>query len=71
MPSRTAGPTRRNVIGMAAGTALFADQAAGGHLRVPGYFEPTPQYDKYILDEYRIGGPYPHLDENGNLVNTL
>jgi hypothetical protein len=21
------------------------------HLRIPGYFEPTPQYDKYILDE--------------------
>jgi L-alanine-DL-glutamate epimerase-like enolase superfamily enzyme len=27
------------------------------HLRVPGYFEPTPQYDKYILDDYRPGGP--------------
>jgi len=36
-----------------------------GHLRVPGYFEPTPQFDKYILDEFRTGGPYPHLDENG------
>ncbi|MGA1997155.1 MAG: mandelate racemase/muconate lactonizing enzyme family protein [Bryobacteraceae bacterium] len=40
------------------------------HLRVPGYFEPTPQYDKYILDEFRTGGPYPHLDENGKLVNA-
>ena len=27
------------------------------HLRVPGYFEPTPQYDQYILDDYRPGGP--------------
>jgi L-alanine-DL-glutamate epimerase-like enolase superfamily enzyme len=27
------------------------------HLRVPGYFEPTPQFDKYILDDYRPGGP--------------
>jgi hypothetical protein len=27
------------------------------HLRVPGYFEPTPQYDKYILDDFRPGGP--------------
>jgi len=38
------------------------------HLRIPGYFEPTPQYDKYILDDYRIGGPYPHLDEYGKPV---
>ncbi len=40
------------------------------HLRIPGYFEPTPMYDKYIVDEYRTGGPYPHLDENGQPVNT-
>jgi len=39
------------------------------HLRVPGYFEPTPQYDEYIIDDFRPGGPYPHLDEHGNLVN--
>jgi L-alanine-DL-glutamate epimerase-like enolase superfamily enzyme len=38
------------------------------HLRVPGYFEPTPQFDKYILDDFRIGGPYPHLDEFGKPV---
>lgn len=40
------------------------------HLRKGGYFAPTPQYDDYILDRFRIGGPYPHLDENGRLVNT-
>ncbi|MCX6636183.1 MAG: mandelate racemase/muconate lactonizing enzyme family protein, partial [Acidobacteria bacterium] len=40
------------------------------HLRVPGYFEPTPQFDKYILDDFRIGGPYPHLDEFGKPVVT-
>ncbi len=38
------------------------------HLRVPGYFEPTPQYDKYILDDFRRGGPYPHLDGEGKPV---
>jgi L-alanine-DL-glutamate epimerase-like enolase superfamily enzyme len=39
------------------------------HLRVPGYFEPTPQYDKYILDDYRPGGTvYPRLDEFGRPV---
>ena len=41
------------------------------HIRKGGYFEPTPQYDDYILDRFRRGGPYPHLDENGNLVNEL
>ncbi len=40
------------------------------HIRKGGYFEPTPQYDDYILDRFRIGGPYPHYDENGKLVNS-
>jgi L-alanine-DL-glutamate epimerase-like enolase superfamily enzyme len=38
------------------------------HLRVPGWFEPTPEYDKYIVDEFRTGGPYPHLDAEGKPV---
>jgi L-alanine-DL-glutamate epimerase-like enolase superfamily enzyme len=38
------------------------------HIRKGGYFAPTPQYDDYILDHFRIGGPYPHLDEHGNPV---
>jgi L-alanine-DL-glutamate epimerase-like enolase superfamily enzyme len=38
------------------------------HLRIPGWFEPTPQFDKFIVDEYRIGGPYPHLDDEGKPV---
>jgi L-alanine-DL-glutamate epimerase-like enolase superfamily enzyme len=38
------------------------------HLRIPGYFEPTPQFDRYILDNYRTGGAYPHLDEFGKPV---
>ena len=41
------------------------------HLRHPGYFEPTPQFDKYIIDDFRRGGPYPHIDEHGNLVNEM
>jgi len=40
------------------------------HIRKGGYFEPTPQYDDPILDHFRIGGPYPHLDENGKMVNS-
>ena len=39
------------------------------HIRKGGYFAPTPQFDDYILDRFRLGGPYPHLDENGRLVN--
>ena len=38
------------------------------HIRKGGYFAPTPQYDDYILDHFRIGGPYPHLDEYGRPV---
>lgn len=45
------------------------EEAIKGHLREPGYFEPTPEYDKYILDDFRIRGPYPHLDESGNPVS--
>jgi L-alanine-DL-glutamate epimerase-like enolase superfamily enzyme len=44
------------------------EEACKQHLRVPGYFEPTPQYDKYILDDFRRGGPYPHLDGEGKPV---
>lgn len=41
------------------------------HIRKGGYFEPTPQYNDYILDRFRRGGPYPHIDENGKLVNEM
>ena len=47
------------------------EDAVKEHLRIPGYFEPTPEFDKYILDNFRRGGPYPHLDEHGNLVNEM
>jgi L-alanine-DL-glutamate epimerase-like enolase superfamily enzyme len=38
------------------------------HIRKGGYFEPTPRYDDFILDRFRRGGPYPHLDEDGKPV---
>ena len=44
------------------------EAAVKEHIRKGGYFEPTPQYDDYILDHFRIGGPYPHLDEHGKPV---
>jgi len=44
------------------------EPAVKEHIRKGGYFEPTPQYDDYILDHFRIKGSYPHLDENGRPV---
>jgi L-alanine-DL-glutamate epimerase-like enolase superfamily enzyme len=44
------------------------EEAVKEHMRKGGYFAPTPQYDDYILDHFRIGGPYPHLDEYGRPV---
>ncbi len=41
------------------------------HLRYPGYFEPTPEFDHYITTPWMTyPGPWPHLDENGKMVNT-
>jgi len=39
------------------------------HLRYPGYFEPTPMYDDFIVSGFRRVGPWPHYDEDGNWVN--
>ena len=53
------------------GLGVELDEAAvKEHLRKGGYFAPTPQYDDYILDRFRQGGPYPHLDENGRPVTS-
>ena len=47
------------------------DDVVREHLRYPGYFEPTPEYDQYITTPYMPApGPWPHLDEEGKLVNT-
>jgi L-alanine-DL-glutamate epimerase-like enolase superfamily enzyme len=40
-----------------------------GYIPVPDGLG-VPQFDNYILDEFRTGGPYPHLDGDGKLVNT-
>jgi len=44
------------------------EAAVKEHIRKGGFFLPTPQYDDPILDRFRQGGPYPHLDENGKPV---
>jgi L-alanine-DL-glutamate epimerase-like enolase superfamily enzyme len=41
------------------------------HLRYPGYFEPTPMYDEFIVSGFRRVGPWPHFDEDGNYVNSV
>jgi hypothetical protein len=38
------------------------------HLRVPGYVEPRPHYDKVVIDDFRPGGAYPHTDQFGKPV---
>jgi L-alanine-DL-glutamate epimerase-like enolase superfamily enzyme len=46
------------------------DTVVKEHLRRGGYFEPSTMYGEYIVGPIVEGGPYPHLDENGRLVNT-
>ena len=62
------------------------DEVVQKYLREPkylskaGYFEPTPEFDqpiewqdainKRIIGGYHVNGPWVHLDEEGNLVNT-
>ncbi|NWG13684.1 MAG: mandelate racemase/muconate lactonizing enzyme family protein [Acidobacteria bacterium] len=41
------------------------------HLRYPGYFEPTPMFDDFIVSGFRMVGPWPHYDEDGNYVNKI
>ena len=41
------------------------------HLRYPGYFEPTPMYDDFIVSGFRRVGPWPHFDEDGVYANKI
>ena len=47
------------------------DEVVKEHLRYPGYFEPTPMYDDFIVSGFRRVGPWPHYDEDGNYVNAV
>ncbi len=47
------------------------DAVVKEHLRRPGYFEPTPQFDDVIVSGFRTGGPWPHFDENGKWCNCV
>ncbi len=47
------------------------DDIVREHLRYPGYFEPTPEFDKPMVS-FGIWerGPYPHLQEDGTIKNV-
>lgn len=47
------------------------DAVVKEHLRRPGYFEPTPMYDDFIVSHFRTGGPWPHYDETGKWCNCV
>jgi len=47
------------------------DAVVREHLRRPGYFEPTPMFDDYIVSGFRTGGPWPHYDETGKWCNCV
>lgn len=36
------------------------------HLREPGYFAPTPEFNNIKLMNYHAGLPWPHFDDEGN-----
>jgi L-alanine-DL-glutamate epimerase-like enolase superfamily enzyme len=36
------------------------------HLRYPGYFEPTTEFNNIKLRNYHTAGPWPHFDDDGN-----
>lgn len=39
------------------------------HLRLPGYFEPTPEYDEVRMLGRGTRGPWPHYNVDGEWVN--
>jgi L-alanine-DL-glutamate epimerase-like enolase superfamily enzyme len=47
------------------------DDVVKQHLRRPGYFEPTPMFDDFIVSGFKPGGPWPHYDENGKWCNCV
>jgi L-alanine-DL-glutamate epimerase-like enolase superfamily enzyme len=47
------------------------DDVVKAHLRRPGYFEPTPTFDDFIVSGFRLGGAWPHFDEEGKWCNCV
>jgi L-alanine-DL-glutamate epimerase-like enolase superfamily enzyme len=49
------------------------DDVVKEHLRFPGYFEPTPEYDMPGTSNFqrKWSGPWPHYDEEGKWCNCV
>ncbi len=47
------------------------DEVVKQHLRYPGYFEPTPMYDDFIVSGFRRVGGWPHYDEDGKWTTRM
>ena len=45
------------------------DDVVKEHLREPGFFAPTPEYDKIITSGFRTSGPWPHFKADGTWCN--
>jgi hypothetical protein len=43
------------------------EEVIKAHLRGPGYFEPTPEYNKVIASGFRTNGPWEHYRSDGTL----
>jgi L-alanine-DL-glutamate epimerase-like enolase superfamily enzyme len=40
------------------------------HLRSPGYFDPTPEFNNIRLMNYHAGEPWPHFDDDGKWCDS-
>jgi L-alanine-DL-glutamate epimerase-like enolase superfamily enzyme len=47
------------------------DAVVKEHLRRPGYFEPTPMFDDFVVTGFHPGGAWPHFDENGKWCDCV
>jgi L-alanine-DL-glutamate epimerase-like enolase superfamily enzyme len=43
----------------------LVEEVVKKHLRYPGYFEPTPEFNNITLRNFHSGGPWPHFDDDG------
>ncbi len=47
------------------------DDVVKQHLRRPGYFEPTPMFDDFIVSGFNSGGAWPHYDDAGKWCDCV
>jgi L-alanine-DL-glutamate epimerase-like enolase superfamily enzyme len=47
------------------------DDVVKEHLRIPGYFEPTPFFNQELVAAFNFGKPWPHYDEEGKWCDCV